>query len=97
MFVLSVKEFLSSVLKLDYITLLQNLVESASVILQPAYSPHWQRINGVRGFGADSLLTKMDEYVATLAASQGDTYTTPFEVPTKHISKDTGNASKLSG
>lgn len=64
-------------------------MESASVILQPAYIPHWQEINGVQGFGADSLLTKMDEYVATLAASQGDTYTTPFEVPTKQIGKVT--------
>ena len=77
------------------VTPLQNLVESSSVILQPVYGPHWQRINGVRGFGADSLLTKMDEYVATLAASQGDTYTTPFEVPTKHISKDTEMPSGL--
>lgn len=67
------------------VTLHQNLVESASVILQPVYAQHWQRINGVEGYGADSLLTKMDEYVATLATSQGDTYTTPFEVPTKHI------------
>ncbi|XP_045101942.1 protocadherin-like wing polarity protein stan isoform X7 [Portunus trituberculatus] len=77
----------------------QNLVESSSVILQPVYGPHWQRINGVRGFGADSLLTKMDEYVATLAASQGDTYTTPFEVPTKHIifGMDTVSAEELYG
>lgn len=63
----------------------QNLVESSSVILQPVYEPHWQRINGVNGFGADSLLTMMDAYVATLATSQGDTYTTPFEVPTQQV------------
>ncbi|XP_064085068.1 protocadherin-like wing polarity protein stan isoform X1 [Macrobrachium nipponense] len=77
----------------------QNLVESASVILQPVYAPHWQRINGVEGFGADSLLTKMDEYVATLAASQGDTYTTPFEIPTTHVvfGMDTVSADELYG
>lgn len=60
-------------------------MESASVILQPLYAGHWQRINGLNGFGADSLLTKLDEYVATLATNQGDTYTTPFEVPTKQV------------
>ena len=66
---------------------MQNLVESASVILQPVYARYWHRINGLNGFGADSLLSKMDQYVATLAISQGDTYTTPFEIPTKNISK----------
>ncbi|XP_069162090.1 protocadherin-like wing polarity protein stan isoform X3 [Procambarus clarkii] len=78
---------------------IQNLVESASVILQPVYAPHWQRINGVEGFGADSLLTKMDEYVATLATSQSDTYTTPFEIPTKHVvfGMDTVSADELYG
>ncbi|KAG7177210.1 Cadherin EGF LAG seven-pass G-type receptor 3-like [Homarus americanus] len=78
---------------------IQNLVESASVVLQPIYAPHWQRINGVEGFGADSLLTKMDEYVATLATSQGDTYTTPFEIPTKHVvfGMDTVSADELYG
>lgn len=65
----------------------QNIVESVSVILQPVYASHWQRINGLKGFGADSLLSKMDDYVATLALSQGDTYTIPFEIPTQNISK----------
>ena len=51
------------------------------------YAPHWQAINGLAGFGTDALLTEMDSYVATLATSQGDTYTVPFEVPTKNIGK----------
>ncbi|XP_063598702.1 protocadherin-like wing polarity protein stan [Penaeus indicus] len=78
---------------------IQNLVESASVILQPLYAGHWQRINGLNGFGADSLLTKLDEYVAKLATNQGDTYTTPFEVPTKQVvfGMDTVSADELYG
>ncbi|KAK4300812.1 hypothetical protein Pmani_027014 [Petrolisthes manimaculis] len=78
---------------------IQNLVESSSVILQPVYGPHWQRINGVNGFGADSLLTMLDAYVATLATSQGDTYTTPFEVPTQQVvfGMDTVSAEELYG
>ncbi|XP_076066701.1 protocadherin-like wing polarity protein stan isoform X3 [Oratosquilla oratoria] len=78
---------------------IQNLVESASLILQPVYARHWRQINGAAGFGADTLLSKVDEYVATLAMSQGDTYTSPFEVPTKHIvfGMDTVSAGELYG
>ncbi|CAL4108899.1 unnamed protein product [Meganyctiphanes norvegica] len=78
---------------------IQNLVESASVVLHPVYAPHWQRINGDKDYGTDSLLTKMDEYVATLATSQGDTYTAPFEIPTKHVvfGMDTVSAKQLYG
>ncbi|KAB7505845.1 Cadherin EGF LAG seven-pass G-type receptor 1 [Armadillidium nasatum] len=78
---------------------IQNLVESASVVLQPNYASYWQRINGLKGFGADSLLSKMDNYVATLALSQGDTYTTPFEIPTKNIifGMDTVSSRELYG
>ena len=55
------------------------------MVMQPKYSDHWHRINGLQGFGADALLHQLERYAATLATTQGDTFTQPFEVPADGI------------
>jgi cadherin EGF LAG seven-pass G-type receptor 1 len=44
------------------------------------YRAHWDRITDLTGETAEDLVLSFDRYIATLAQSQEDTYTSPFEV-----------------
>jgi cadherin EGF LAG seven-pass G-type receptor 1 len=59
---------------------LQNIVRTASTILDTKYKDHWNRVTDLTGETAEDLVLSFDRYIATLAQSQGDTYTSPFEV-----------------
>jgi cadherin EGF LAG seven-pass G-type receptor 1 len=60
--------------------ILQNIVQTASSILDMKYRDHWDRITDLTGETAEDLVLSVDKYIATLAKSQEDTYTSPFEV-----------------
>ncbi|KAJ4450280.1 hypothetical protein ANN_01700 [Periplaneta americana] len=66
----------------DYI---QNIVQTASSILDTKYKEHWNRISDLTGETAEDLLLSVDKYIATLAQSQEDTYTSPFEVVAENM------------
>jgi Domain of unknown function (DUF3497). len=59
---------------------LQNLVQTASTILDVTYRDHWHRVTDLTGETAEDLVLSFNRYIATLAQSQEDTYTSPFEV-----------------
>jgi hypothetical protein len=59
---------------------LQNLVQTASAILDVKYRAHWRRVTDLTGETAEDLVSSFNRYIATLAQSQEDTYTSPFEV-----------------
>jgi hypothetical protein len=59
---------------------LQNLVQTASAILDVKYRAHWRRVTDLTGETAEDLVLSFNRYIATLAQSQEDTYTSPFEV-----------------
>nr|CAD7570225.1 unnamed protein product [Timema californicum] len=61
----------------DYI---QNIVAASSVVLSDKYTEHWERIEELTGETAEDLVLSVDKYIATLAKSQEDTYTNPFEI-----------------
>lgn len=58
----------------------QNLVQTASAILDVKYRAHWARVTDLTGETAEDLVSSFNRYIATLAQSQEDTYTSPFEV-----------------
>ncbi|XP_046394946.1 protocadherin-like wing polarity protein stan isoform X2 [Ischnura elegans] len=66
----------------DYV---QNVVTTASKILDPSYAEEWNRIESLTEETAEELVLAMDSYVATLTRSQEDTYTDPFEVVTPNV------------
>ncbi|KAK6640052.1 hypothetical protein RUM43_008329 [Polyplax serrata] len=66
----------------DYI---MNLVSSANAIIDPKYSDHWQTLSGVTGQGPDDLVMDIEKYLLTLTSSQGDIYTSPFEIVKPNI------------
>jgi hypothetical protein len=43
------------------------------------YKDHWNRVTALTGETAEDLVLSFDRYIATLAQSQEDTYTSPFE------------------
>jgi len=59
---------------------LQNLVQTGSTILDVKYRDHWHRVTELTGETAEDLVLSFNRYIATLAQSQEDTYTSPFEV-----------------
>ncbi|KAJ9579827.1 hypothetical protein L9F63_004533, partial [Diploptera punctata] len=61
----------------DYV---QHVVETASTILDTKYRYHWERVTELTGETAEDLLLSFDKYISTLAHSQKDTFTSPFEV-----------------
>lgn len=65
--------------------ILQNLVQTASSILDIKYKDYWDRITDLTGETAEDLMLSVDRYIATLAHSQEDTYTSPFEVVTDNM------------
>ena len=67
--------------------LLQNLVQSSSVVLDTKYSNHWARIKELTGGDAEKLISSIEKYIGILCASQHDTYTNPFEIVSPNMSK----------
>lgn len=65
--------------------LFQNIIKSANTILNSQYQKEWKRIKEITGHGVDHLLQKFDKYIAILAESQHDTYTSPFEIVTSDM------------
>ncbi|XP_066994105.2 protocadherin-like wing polarity protein stan [Anabrus simplex] len=61
----------------DYI---ENIVDTASSVLDAQYHEHWDRIEELTGETAEDLVLAVDRYIATLTQSQQDTYTNPFEI-----------------
>jgi len=59
---------------------LQNLVQTGSAILDIKYRDHWHRVTELTGETAEDLVLSFNRYITTLAQSQEDTYTSPFEV-----------------
>ncbi|XP_037874856.1 protocadherin-like wing polarity protein stan [Bombyx mori] len=80
----------------DYV---RNLLKSTNTILNVEYEREWKRIRELTGHGAELLVQKFDEYIAVLAESQHDTYTSPFEIVTKDvvISVDTVTSESIYG
>ncbi|GBP48921.1 Protocadherin-like wing polarity protein stan [Eumeta japonica] len=66
----------------DYV---RNIIRSANTILNIRYADIWRRIEERTGRGVEHLLQEFDKYIAVLAESQHDTYTSPFEIVTSDI------------
>lgn len=63
----------------------QNVIKSANTILDVQYEKEWSRIRELTGHGMELMLQKFDKYIAVLAESQHDTYTSPFEIVTSDL------------
>ncbi|KAL7299168.1 hypothetical protein TKK_0007766 [Trichogramma kaykai] len=61
----------------DYV---EHLVAITGAVLQTKYASNWLRIEKLTGDGSEKIMMAMAEYLKTLAVSQHDTYTSPFEV-----------------
>ncbi|KAK7789529.1 hypothetical protein R5R35_000833 [Gryllus longicercus] len=59
---------------------IQNIVSTASSVLDAQYSEHWDRVEELTGKSAEDLVEAVDQYLGKLVQSQQDTYTSPFEV-----------------
>jgi cadherin EGF LAG seven-pass G-type receptor 1 len=68
----------------DYVA---HLVGIAGAILQKRYQDNWLRIQSLTGDGPEKIMLTMAEYLKTLAVSQHDTYTSPFEVVNTNAGK----------
>ncbi|XP_022815994.1 protocadherin-like wing polarity protein stan isoform X3 [Spodoptera litura] len=66
----------------DYV---RNVIKSANTILNEQYTKQWSRIRELTGHGMELLLQRFDNYIAVLAESQHDTYTSPFEIVTSDL------------
>ncbi|XP_059052501.1 protocadherin-like wing polarity protein stan [Achroia grisella] len=66
----------------DYV---KNIITSANTILNGQYGTEWSRIRKMLGRGAEELVQRCDRYIAALAHTQHDTYTSPFEIVTSDI------------
>lgn len=66
----------------DYI---QNLVSAANVILDVKYADHWRRLAELINEYPVDLLNDIENYLSILTKSQGDTYTSPFEIVTSNL------------
>ncbi|XP_072940790.1 protocadherin-like wing polarity protein stan [Epargyreus clarus] len=66
----------------DYV---RNIIKSSNTILNAQYAREWRRLERAGGRGAARLLQLLDGYIATLARSQHDTYTSPFEIVTSDM------------
>lgn len=67
----------------------QNLVDTASTIVDPKYKNHWRRVESLTGGTSEDLIHAFDGYISTLIESQEDTYTNPFEIVTENLGKCT--------
>ncbi|OWR45133.1 cadherin [Danaus plexippus plexippus] len=66
----------------DYV---RNIIKSANTIINNQYDKEWTRIRELTGHGAEHLIQQFDKYIAVLAESQHDTYTSPFEIVTSDL------------
>ncbi|XP_023246804.1 protocadherin-like wing polarity protein stan [Copidosoma floridanum] len=66
----------------DYVP---QLVSIAGAILQKRYLDNWVRIESLTGDSSDKVMLTMAEYLKTLAVSQHDTFTTPFEMVDSNV------------
>ncbi|XP_065166570.1 LOW QUALITY PROTEIN: protocadherin-like wing polarity protein stan [Atheta coriaria] len=66
----------------DYIN---NIVHSASAILDQKYDSHWKRITDVSDGSAELLVSSLAMYINILSDSQHDTYTSPFELVSPNL------------
>ncbi|XP_050557052.1 protocadherin-like wing polarity protein stan isoform X2 [Spodoptera frugiperda] len=66
----------------DYV---RNVIKSANTILNEQYTRQWSRVRELTGHGMELLLQRFDNYIAVLAESQHDTYTSPFEIVTSDL------------
>lgn len=55
-------------------------MSSSNVILDPKYLEHWRTSEKITGQGPVDLIMTIEKYLLTLAISQGDIYTSPFEI-----------------
>lgn len=74
----------------DYVA---HLVGIAGAILQKRYADDWDRIRSLTGHSSDKVMLTLAEYLKTLAVSQHDTYTSPFEVVHPNVGKLSLNSS----
>lgn len=68
----------------DYVA---HLVGVAGAILQRRYANDWDRIESLTGDTPDKIMSAMAEYLKTLAVSQHDIFTSPFEVVDSNVGK----------
>ncbi|XP_065173819.1 protocadherin-like wing polarity protein stan isoform X2 [Atheta coriaria] len=66
----------------DYIN---NIVHSASAILDQKYDSHWKRITDLSDGSAELLVSSLAMYINILSDSQHDTYTSPFELVSPNL------------
>ncbi|XP_026490100.2 protocadherin-like wing polarity protein stan isoform X1 [Vanessa tameamea] len=66
----------------DYV---RNIIKSSNTILNNGYEKEWHRIRELTGRGVEHLLQQFDKYIAVLAESQHDTYTSPVEIVTSDL------------
>ncbi|KAG0444592.1 hypothetical protein HPB47_013620, partial [Ixodes persulcatus] len=59
---------------------LRHLVRAASAVLDGRYAALWERVASLTGQGPPHLLKMFEKYAHTLASSQRDTFTDPFEL-----------------
>ncbi|XP_043190636.1 protocadherin-like wing polarity protein stan isoform X2 [Amphibalanus amphitrite] len=62
-----------------------NLLAATSIILQPKYKRHWEKIQNQLNEGASDLLEDYDQYAHTLVRTQQDTFTDPMEIATDNV------------
>ncbi|CAN8002126.1 unnamed protein product, partial [Ixodes hexagonus] len=77
----------------------RHLVWAASAILDERYAALWERVAALTGQGPPHLLKMFEKYAHTLASSQRDTFTDPFELtaPNMVLGMDTVSTSDLAG
>lgn len=67
-------------------SLLQNLVQAGSSILDPSNKEHWEQIQKSEG-GTAHLLRNFEDYANTLAQNVRKTYLRPFTIVTDNMSE----------
>ncbi|KAM7293930.1 protocadherin-like wing polarity protein stan, partial [Ixodes scapularis] len=78
---------------------LRHLVRAASAVLDGRYAALWGRVASLTGQGPPHLLKMFEKYAHTLASSQRDTFTDPFELaaPNMVLGMDTVSRSDVGG
>ncbi|XP_064483474.1 protocadherin-like wing polarity protein stan [Ornithodoros turicata] len=78
---------------------IQNLVHTASSILNSDYAKQWERVSATTGQGPAHLLKMFEKYGHTLAMNRKDTFTDPFEVsaPNMVLGMDTISPAEMEG
>lgn len=64
---------------------IKNLVQATSIVLEPSYLDHWDRIALITGKGVEQILKIFEMYSNTLMQHMVDTFTRPFEIVTTNM------------